>query len=193
MALNLNNGGDFTPHIRFLASTSSWTQSSENGQVPFQFTQAIFDLDNIKTGWSFIAEASAPEWVMDASLAQMAPKPQDGREWKRGFKVNVFSSSMFGAQPVREFATSGTGAVMGITALYDQFEKERGANAGNVPVVEYSGAQHTKVGKGNTAVPQLKIVKWVPRPAALDGAAVVAPAPAPVAVAPVASTGVSEF
>jgi hypothetical protein len=191
MSLNLNNGGNFTPHIRFLASTSSWTQSGEGGQQTFQFTQAVFDLENIKTGWSFIGEGQAPEWVIDASLSQMAPKPQDGREWKRGFKVDVYSSSMFGAEPVREFATSGTGAVMGIQALYDQFEKERGANSGNVPVVEYSGATHTKVGKGNTAVPQLKIVKWVPRPAALDGAAVAAPAP--VAAAPVASTGVSEF
>jgi hypothetical protein len=193
MALNLNNGGDFTPHIRFLASTSSWTQSSEGGQQAFQFSQAIFDLDNIQTGWNYIAEGEAPEWVLDPTISQMAPKPQDGREWKRGFKINVYSASMFGTEPVRELASSGTGVVMGITALYDQFEKERGTNAGLVPVVEYAGAVHTKVGKGNTSVPTLKIVKWVARPAALSGDAPVA-APTPVAAAaPVAATGVSEF
>lgn len=202
MALNLNNGGEFTPHIRYMASTSSWSMSSENGMQPFQFTQAIFDFENIKTGWCKIMEATAPEWVLDPSLTQMAQKPE-GDNWKRGFKVDLFSKSMFGdANPVREFATSGTGAVMGINNVYEQYEAEKSANAGKVPVVEFQGGVPTKVGKGNTSVPTLVITKWAERPAELQGQAATAqsqpvqqeaPQAQDAPVQQAASGGASEF
>ena len=119
MPLNLNNGGDFIAHIRYMASTSSWTMSSENGQKPFTFTQAVIDLENIQTGWGSFIEGQAPQWVMDASLTSPANKPAEG-EWKRGFKVMVFSKTMFVDEPCRELATTATGAVMGISNLYEQ-------------------------------------------------------------------------
>lgn len=195
MPLNLNNGGDFTPHIRWMASTSTWQMSSENGLVQFDLTQAIMDFENIRTGWAVFAEAQAPEWVFDPSLTQAAPKPQDGREWKRGFNVQVFSKNLFGDEPIREFATNTTGAVMGIDLVYNQFEQELSNNQGKVPVVEYTGAQHAKVGKGNTNVPQLKIVKWVDRPAELSAGEQVTQTPAPTAAQtqPQATGAVNEF
>jgi hypothetical protein len=195
MSLNLSNGtGTYTHHIRYMASTSSWSMSAtgegQKGQIPFQFTQAIIDLANIQTGWCMIAEAQAPEWVMDASLTQPAAKPTDGRDWKRGFKVSVFSKSLFGDEPIREYGTSGTGSVKSLEALYAQYEAEASKNVGMVPVVEYKGSVPLKVGKGNTTVPTLTIVKWIPRPAELNGNVVEAkPAAQP---APVASA-VSEF
>ena len=107
MTLNLNNG-DFTPHIRWMASTSSWKISTDDGHQPVTWKQAIFDLGNIQTGWGIFNKGEAPEWIMDSSLTQKAPRPQDGREWKRGFKLSLFSESAFGG--VREFATTATGA-----------------------------------------------------------------------------------
>ena len=112
MPLNLNNG-DFTPHIRYMASTSSWTLSTDDGQQPFTFTKAIVNLATIETGWGYFSEGVAPEWVMDPSLETKAPRP-DGQDWKRGFRVNVYSEQMFGDEPNREFATTATGAVKGI-------------------------------------------------------------------------------
>lgn len=172
MGLNLGNAGDFKGHIRYMASTSSWSMSVKDSkeQKNFVFTQAVIDLEKIKTGWGLFPEGQAPKWVMDANLTQPAAKPADesGQSYKRGFKVDVFSKSLFGDEPVREFATSATGAVMGIQALYEQFEKELPNNAGNVPVVEFKGAVPTKVGKGNTTVPTLVIVKWIPRPEELS-------------------------
>ena len=197
MPLNLSNGGEYTPHIRYMASTSSWSMSTENGMQPFTFEQAVFDLENIQTGWAFFGAEQAPEWVMDQSLSQMAPKPQDGREWKRGFKINVYSQKMFGEQqPVREFATSATGAVMGIDDLYTQYESQKDANAGKLPVVAYKGATPKKVGKGNTTVPQLEIIKFVDRPDELkDGVPVPANQSANQSVQPAqaSSSGTPEF
>ena len=58
-----------------------------------------------------------------------------------------------------------------------------------LPVVEYKGSVPMKVGKGNTTIPTLEIVKFVPRPAELmegqppqaaqEAAPVAAAAPAP--------------
>ncbi len=165
MPLNLNNG-NFIPHIRYMASTSSWTLSTDDGQQPFTFTKAIFDLATIETGWGYFSEGMAPGWVMDPSLETKAPRP-DSQDWKRGFRVNVYSKQMFGDEPNREFATTATGAVKGIEALYAQYEQQMPQNPGKVPVVEFAGAVPTRIGKGNTNIPTLKIIKWVDKPADL--------------------------
>jgi len=174
MSLNLNNQGEYTPHIRFMASTSSWKKSGPDGMQNFNFTKAVFDLEKIMTGYGYIGEGEAPEWVMDVNLTTPAQKPQDGREWKRGFKVELFSTEMFGEEnPVMEFATTGTGAVMGISALYDAYEVGKASNPGKLPVVSFNGGVATKIGKGNTSVPTLSIIEWVDRPNALGGSSVV--------------------
>jgi hypothetical protein len=200
MPLNLQNGGNAVPHVRWLASTSSWTYSSESGMQPFQLTRAIFDLANIRTGWGQFFENEAPQWVWDRSLTEPAPRPADG-EWKRGFRVMVLLPKDFGDERLREFATTGTGAVMGIDALYTEYEKQTADHPGKVPVVAFTGATPIKVGKGNTNIPKLEIVGWVDRPEGLDSdsrqatpqtvSAAAAPAATPVAppptpVAPVA-------
>ncbi len=163
MPLNLHN--DFTPHIRWMAQTSSWRASGSDGHEPVTWDHAIFDLANIQTGWGIFAEGQAPEWAMDPSLERKAPKPQDDRDWRRGFKLSVFSDSAFGG--VREFATTAVGAVRGILQLYEQYETEAGQHFNQVPVVQYVGSTAARIGKGNTNIPNFKIVKWTDRPAAL--------------------------
>lgn len=192
MGLNLSNGGDYTPHIRYMASTQTWRMSSENGVVDFQFSQCIADLANIKTGYGLFVEGQAPEWVVDPSLEQMALKPQDGREWKRGFILNFYSKNLFGNDPVRELATTATGVNMGIEALYNAFEAQKDQYPNQVPVIEFKGATPTRVGKGNTTVPNFEIVKFVDRPAEL----LTEVANEPVRGTPVqqaVSSGASEF
>ncbi len=163
MRLNLHN--DFTPHIRWMALTSTWRMSGSDGHEPVTWDHAIFDLTNIQTGWGIFAEGQAPEWAMDPSLEKQAQKPQDGRDWRRGFKLSVFSDSAFGG--VREFATTAVGAVKGILELYGQYEAEAGQHFNQVPVVQYVGSTPTRIGKGNTNVPNFKIVEWRDRPPAL--------------------------
>ena len=180
MPLNLHN--DFTPHIRWMAQTSTWRKSAPEGHEPVTWKHAIFDLANIQTGWAIFAEGQAPEWVMDPSLAKQAPKPPDGRDWRRGFKLSVFSDSAFGG--VREFATAAVGAVRGILDLYDRYEAEAGQHFNQVPVVQYGGSTPARIGKGNTNIPIFKIVKWMDRPAALpfkDGLPEKPAEPAPLA------------
>lgn len=163
MPLSFSNsigGGDYVPYIRYMASTSSW-QTSDG---PFTFKKGAFDLGQIRTGWCLLAEGQAPEWVMDDNIEKPASRPE-GENWKRGFKVNIFSREMFGdEQPVREWGTNATGATMAIQKLFTDWEAMSPAD-NQVAVVEFAGAVPTKVGKGNTNVPTLNIVKLIDRPA----------------------------
>ena len=168
MPLNLYSGGTAVPHIRYMAGTSSWMLSTEQGTQTINLPRCVFDLGNIRTGWGIFAENSPPEWVWDENLEKMIPKPQDGREWKRGFGFNILLPQEFGPDRLREFATTGTGAVEGIKNLYAQYEEQLPAHRGKVPVVEYRGAVAAQFGKGRTNVPTLVIVDWIDRPAALD-------------------------
>ena len=163
MPLNLQN--DFTPHIRWMAQTSTWRKSVPDGHEPVAWEHAIFDLANIQTGWGIFKEGAAPEWIMDPSLDKQATKPQDGQDWRRGFKLKLFSESAFDG--VREFATTAVGAVRGILELYDQYEAEAEQHFNQVPVVQFVGSTAARIGKGNTHIPNFKIVKWTDRPAAL--------------------------
>lgn len=171
MPLNFNTSdGSASSYIRFMPSIGAWLLDNEEIEVK----QFIMDLENISTGWGKFEAGQAPMWNWDADLSTPAPRPaEDG--FKRGFKVNMFSKTSFGDEPVREFATTGTGPQMGLQAVYAQYEKEASANEGKVPVVEYSGSVPTKVGKGNTRIPTLKIVKWVARPSELQAGAVSSP------------------
>jgi len=81
--------------------------------------------------------------------------------------VAVFSRDMFGdEEPVHEWATNATGATMSIQRLYTQWE-EAEKQPGQVPVVEFDGAVPVKVGRGNTTVPTLNIIKIIDRPSEL--------------------------
>lgn len=164
MPLSFNSGGSggYTPYVRYMASTASWATADG----AFQFKKAAFDLGRIKTGWCFLAEGQAPEWVMDNSITDTAPRP-DGEGWKRGFKVNMLSRDMFGEEePVREWGTNATGATMAIQKLFTDWEAMNPTD-NQVAIVEYAGATPTKVGKGNTNVPTLNILKLIDRPAEL--------------------------
>jgi hypothetical protein len=172
MALNFNSSSSNGGHgyIRYMASTASWQMDGDT----IQMKQAIFDLENIKTGWCRIDVGVAPEWVMDASLEQSAPKPE-GENWKRGFQVNIYSKTMFGNDsPYKEWGTNSTGATMGIQKLYADYE-EANKGKGQLPVVEYSGATPTKIGKGSTNIPNFKILKFVDSPTELSGGASASP------------------
>ena len=167
--LNLANNSNFKPHIRWMASTSTWMKSTDDGMVEVQIPLAIFDLENVKTGWVDFPEGEGPEWVLDPNIKEKAPKPDDGQPWKRGFIVAVYSEKYL--EGAREFATPATGACRAISSLHDEYLKQSGNNPGMVPVVKFDGATPTQIGKGHTNVPILKIEKWAPRPNALKNGA----------------------
>ncbi len=167
---NLERSANAVPHIRYMAGTASWMLSTDEGMQTIQLPQCLFDFGKIKTGWGCFQEDQAPEWVWDPSLEQQVPKPNDGREWKKGFHVLVMFPQEYAPFQVREFATTGVGAVEGIKGLYAQYEQGAAQNPGKVPLIQYVGATPTQIGRkgGRTNIPSFQIVDWVDRPSAFD-------------------------
>jgi hypothetical protein len=76
--------------------------------------------------------------------------------------------------------TSAVGACKGLQALYVEYEEQREANEGKVPLCKFTGSEKAEIGKGHTSIPQLTISKWIERPDALQSVAAAAPAEAVV-------------
>jgi hypothetical protein len=174
MNLNLSNSGGSGNYIRFSPQANAW--SNQDGE--FVLEKFVFDHENLQTGWMLIA-TGVFEFQPDESLGRKSAQPSP--EHKRGFKA-VFFNKLMG---LAEFSANGAGANMGLEGLWKQVQAQAGANAGKLPVVEYTGSRPEKVGKGSTRVPEFTVTGWVARPAALqEGAAQAEPefsAPAPAA------------
>lgn len=177
MPLNIPTGGNAKPFVRYKPSLNAWEISNAGGAQEIAFDKpALFDLQHIQLGWLLLAEG-VRDWHPWPNNVQTA-KPAEG-DYKPGFEVEVYSSSMFGDEPVRTFATSGTGPTMFIQELYNEAEKAAEWAQGLNPVVQLTGSRAVKVGKGNTRVPTFKIVKWAPWPGQAEAAAAPAPKAAP--------------
>jgi hypothetical protein len=173
MNLNLSNSGGSGNYIRFSPQANAW--SNQDGE--FVLEKFVFDYENLQTGWMLIATGIF-EFQPDESLGRKAAQPT--AEHKRGFKATFYNKTM----GVAEFSANGAGANMGLEGLWKQVVAQQSANAGKLPVVEYTGSRPEKVGKGSTRVPEFNVTGWVARPAALQEGAAQEPefsAPAPVA------------
>jgi len=154
--INLNlSDGEYVAHVRFMASIPIWRKSGEGGMEDFEFDQAIFNLADLRTGWANFPQGEAPEWAFDKSLGQRRPKPDD-RDWKRGFKMVLYSESL----GLREFAATTAGPSLAIQDLMNVYGAESPNHAGQLPVVKYEGAKFKKIGKGSTHQPIFKIIDW---------------------------------
>lgn len=184
MGLGLSEGGgDFTPYVKYSAKSGRWTNREQQGEdfvdVQLDDDKAVFvaDFDNIKVGYIKMVTGEAPEKHL-VSVGQPMP-PRASNDHKSGFQVMVFSEANLGG--LREFCST-SGLVNGeMNALYDQYEKERGANPGALPVIKFTGSQIH--GKNGNYKPSFQIIQWTPRPAAFDDVETSAPAAATAEVA----------
>lgn len=177
--------GGFKVYVSYNAKAGRWYTKKDEPDAPqFEVTDmtAIFDMDNLQTGWFLFAPGVAPVKHMDPSLAQAAPSPGEG--FKRGFQLDVFSDkNLLG---VREFSATAGIVIEAMNDLHDHWLAGKDANLGKLPVVKCVGVTPVTNKHGTNYRPQLEIVKWVDRPAALGTApAASAPAaPPPPAAAP---------
>lgn len=193
MGLNISTGGgeDFKPYLKYNAKAGRYYAKKDGAEVEVTNPVFVADFDNIKTGWFYFAAGTAPSIVYDPDLSTPAPKPSDMH--KKGFEIEVFSQATLGGVCV----FSSTSGIVGgaINEIYEQYLKDKAANAGMLPVIQCNGVT-PEVGKhGTNYKPNLAIAKWTPRPQEFGG--VTAPlanqqAQVAVATAPAASS-VSEF
>lgn len=196
--LTQNDSGSGLPYIQWGSDAVQWSRKKGDGKESFQFTNAIFDMENLKVGWIKVDigvydaklahyKDATPERPTETTVKNGSTVPS----YNKGFAVNVLFGKEFGEERLYTFSTSQKGSLEAVGGLLAQFEEQRAANAGKVPVVTFSGHTNKKFGKGSTNIPNLSITSWVDRPAELDVEPNTVTAsnaqPAPVA------TGTSEF
>jgi len=175
--LNLsNNNGSGNSYIRFAPQANAWT--NRDGEE-IQLKKVVMDLDSVQTGWLMIA-AGMRDWQPDEVLGAKSQSPGEG--YKRGFVVTLYSKEL----GLVDWSANAYGPCKGFEKIYNEADKAASDNFGKLPVIEYVNSTAEKVGKGNTRVPNFKLVSWVARPAGMnaeDGLeqwAEPEPAPAPV-------------
>ena len=178
---NPATGGDFKVYCKYNAKAGRfYTKEDKPEAVEYEvknFT-AIFDMDNLKTGWFLFAPGVAPVKQFDPSLTEPAPKPGDG--FKRGFELDIFSDKNLGG--VREFASTAGAVIDAMNDLYDDWIANQDTNPGKLPVVKCVDVQPVTNKHGTNYRPVFEIVSWADRPADLAGA------PAPASPPPAAAT-----
>lgn len=184
MALGFNTetggGGNFTPVVKYdaragrmfrvdrdLDSSGNW--ASENVDITANFS-AVFDLENIETGWLLFAAGVAPDIKVVRHGEPVPPRPTD--QHKQGFRLTVKLAKECGGD-VREFCASAKSVLFPIDELHTAYLAGIQANPGKLPLVKMTGTEaiSTKSPKGTTTnyAPVFEIVRWVPRPDGLEG------------------------
>lgn len=172
-----SEGGDFKVYVSFNAKSGRWnTKEDKPDAQMFEVSDltAVFDMDNLITGWFLFTPGVAPSKVFDPSLTQAAPKPGEG--YKRGFQLDLFSQkNLLG---VREFSSTAGVAIEAMNTLYDEWVAAAPANPGKLPVVKCMKVEPVTSKHGTNYRPVLKIVSWADRPTEMKGGASTPPAAA---------------
>jgi len=176
--LNLSSGGGNGNYIRFSPQANAWTNSLGE---EIQLSKVVFDIDGVKTGWLELG-VGVRDWQADSELGKKGPQPSPNH--KRGFILTLYNKTLGTA----EWSSSGVGPNLGLEKIYTECAAQRAANAGKLPVLEYTGSKLEKIGKGTTRIPNFTIVSWIDKPAGMgqsdeEFTAQVAAPPAPVPVA----------
>ena len=150
-------------------------------------TGVVLDIANMKTGWQKGegVKGQAPEWKWNQSINQMAAKP--GEEYKKGFSIPC----AIGGGKVAHWEQAAVGSWNAFTALIPALQQ--GPGDGSLPLVQMVGHKVEQFAKGSSVTPELKVIKWVPRPDCLkEGFAMESEAPPPVQQQQVAAATVSD-
>ena len=175
-------GGDFTPICKYDAragrffrvdrvQTADGYQSDQVDITPI--FKAIFDFENLETGWIDFPVGSAPSFAfvkltdMLAGKARMPDKPTP--KHKNGIRVLVkLAKACGGDKPIREIAGTAKVFVNGIEEVFGQYQAEKAKFPGKLPALVLQSTMPVKSGSGSQVStnyrPIFRIDGWAARP-----------------------------
>jgi hypothetical protein len=152
--LNLSSNGGSGNYIRFSPQANAWTN---NLGEEIQLKKIVFDINDVQTGWLALG-VGLRDWQADATLGKKGAQPSP--DHKRGFIVKFYNKEI----GLVEWSSNGVGPNMGLEVMYTACAAQQAANAGKLPVLEYTGSKLEKIGKGTTRIPAFNIISWIDRP-----------------------------
>lgn len=199
MALGIpfgGGGGDILPFVKYDARAGRFFRNDReqvNGQYvskPVDITasfSAVVDFENMSVGWMLFAAGVAPQATLVKHGEQYPARPST--DWKAGVKFLMKLASSIGGD-IRECSSTAGAFLAGFDDLHNQYEAQKAANPGKLPIVKLVTTESITSGSGaqksTNYKPVFEITGWAPRPADLAPKAA-APAPAHHTGAP--STG----
>jgi hypothetical protein len=190
-----HNGGVFVPRCEFNAKSGRMTRVDRTadgaGLIRIDCTASLplfaFDIGSVEIGWANFQAGTAPSVVVVPFGQPMPARPD--RNHKAGFRSKIW---LAGEVAAREFQATAGATVNAIEELWDMLVATPEAAAGKVPVIQLAGVVPITGRNGTNYAPQLRLMQWIERDAAIFGPRTVAPPGAapivpPALVAPVAA------
>lgn len=159
-------GGDFTIYVKYNAKAGRWYTKGDAPDSPeYEVTDmtAVFDFNQLQTGWFLFEAGIAPDKTLDEALGQAGAKPSDRH--KRGFQILLFSGKNLGG--VREFSSTAGVVIDAMNQLHDAYMAAPEHAAGKLPVVKCASVLPVALKHGTNYQPVFQIVQWVDVPAEL--------------------------
>jgi hypothetical protein len=141
--------------LRYSAQTGTW--STRGGTIDID--GAVWDLANVPTGWIGFAPGQPPDFAWDVD-GKALPRPS--KEHRRGFSLRLALGD-----EIYELTSTGTGLISALVRLHSEYEASPEHAQGLLPVVDCLDPVETETPFGRVFDPDLRIVHWVRRPAAL--------------------------
>lgn len=178
MALGLNYepgaGGDIIPIVKYNAKAGRIIRvdrldggKSEDTDITREF-KAVFDFDNVETGFINFETGSAPDFSMARLGEKPAVKPTDKHRPGLRIMVKLGGDCSGGRDAVREMACTAKSALNGFDKAHDAYLEGVKANPGKLPVMKLANTiaevTPSQSGKTTNYVPVFEIVSWVNRP-----------------------------
>lgn len=159
-----NEVKDYVPYISWRPSAGHF----EDADGTVEITASLcLDLPTLQLGWRRFHNGRF-EFVADADRTSYTAKPDDDKEWKRGFKVNMLCPKVFGdANPMREWSDDGATNAKAIEALWKDYE-ERCPACDKAAVVKFTGAVPVSYGASTYKMAGFEIVKLMDFPIKSD-------------------------
>lgn len=195
-----SGGGDFLPILKFDARSgrlfrldrlndgAGW--STDQVDITRSF-KAVFDLENLETGWVDFVPGSAPIMSLAKIGQPLPPKPTDTARNGVRILAKLSKDNAGPLSPVRELSGNAKVFLQGMEEVYLAYQAGAAANPDKLPVVVLKDSVPVKSGTGDKQStnykPVFEIVGWTSRGDFVHTPKGSAPASAPSSAAP--STG----
>lgn len=186
MAMNIPmpsaDSGDFLDDIRFDAKIGRWskvtfnqeTRQRDHIEMPEPFQIAI-DFANGEYGW--IRTRGGFDLHL-ALIGRPFPASPGGADYRRGFRFKIYRDDL----GLRHFLQTSKVMIEIFEALHTEWERQSPQYPGQVPILNIERASveyvDSRDGRQTLMRPNITIVGWIPRPAAMSGNGSAQPQPA---------------
>lgn len=159
-----NEVSDYTPYLTWKPSQGHF--EDRDGRVEIDAPLCI-DLPKLELGWRRFKDGRF-EFVPDADRTTYTAKPDNDKEWKRGFRVILLSSRAFGkSNPMREWSDDGSTNQKAIETLWREYEKQC-PNCDKAAIVKFTGGVPVSYGASTYKMASFVIEELIDRPSKLD-------------------------